>query len=99
MKPQKIKLYLLSRVLQEDKKTSLQREIISKINKSRRKSLDNDTLEVYEHLVELSDKVSYRIPLSFPEIIFLSKYYRSHKNELSGKSVRYVLLYLIAFWV
>jgi len=69
--------------IQADTNLSLQRQLTDQTR-------DNDELlERYTALVKISDKIKYKQSLSSSEAIFGARYYRSLKNELAGKTLRY----------
>jgi hypothetical protein len=69
--------------IQADTNLSLQRQLTDKAR-------DNDELlERYTALVKIADKIKYKQSLSSSEAIFGARYYRSLKNELAGKTLRY----------
>ena len=84
-----IKLFVLSIFVQVDKNRSLQRSISDLNSNGPRDAADNSDAELYSHLLLLSDKALFKTGLSFPEILFLAKYYVSYKNERDGRTVRY----------
>lgn len=69
--------------IQADTNLSLQRQLTDQTR-------DNDELlERYTALVKISDKIKYKQSLSSSEAILGARYYRSLKNELAGKTLRY----------
>ena len=69
--------------IQADTNLSLQRQLTDKAR-------DNDELlERYTALVKIADKIKYKQSLSSSEAILGARYYRSLKNELAGKTLRY----------
>ncbi|MDA8824331.1 hypothetical protein N9N17_00360 [Schleiferiaceae bacterium] len=69
--------------IQADTNLSLQRQLTDQTR-------DNDELlERYTALVKISDKIKYKQSLSSSEAILGARYYRSLKNELTGKTLRY----------
>ncbi|MDA8769616.1 hypothetical protein N9M75_02030 [Schleiferiaceae bacterium] len=69
--------------IQADTNLSLQRQLTDKAR-------DNDELlERYTALVKIADKIKYKQYLSSSEAILGARYYRSLKNELAGKTLRY----------
>jgi len=69
--------------LQADTNLSLQRKLTDQ------EGLDNVLLERYSALVKIADKIKYKQSLSSSEVILGARYYRSLKNELAGKTLRY----------
>ncbi|MDB2435970.1 hypothetical protein N9W65_03220 [Schleiferiaceae bacterium] len=69
--------------IQADTNLSLQRQLTDQTR-------DNDELlERYTALVKIADKIKYKQSLSSSEAILGARYYRSLKNELTGKTLRY----------
>ena len=69
--------------IQADTNLSLQRQLTDKAR-------DNDELlERYTALVKIADKIKFKQSLSSSEAILGARYYRSLKNELAGKTLRY----------
>ncbi len=69
--------------IQADTNLSLQRQLTDQTR-------DNDELlERYTALVKIADKIKYKQSLSSSEAILGARYYRSLKNELAGKTLRY----------
>ena len=69
--------------IQADTNLSLQRQLTDKAR-------DNDELlERYTALVKIADKIKYKQSLSSSEAVLGARYYRSLKNELAGKTLRY----------
>lgn len=69
--------------IQADTNLSLQRQLTDQTR-------DNDELlERYTALVKISDKIKYKQSLSSSEAVLGARYYRSLKNELAGKTLRY----------
>ena len=69
--------------LQADTNLSLQRKLTDQ------EGVDNVLLERYSALVKIADKIKYKQSLSSSEAILGARYYRSLKNELAGKTLRY----------
>ncbi len=69
--------------IQADTNLSLQRQLTDQAR-------DNDALlERYTAIVKIADKIKYKQSLSSSEAILGARYYRSLKNELTGKTLRY----------
>lgn len=69
--------------IQADTNLSLQRQLTDQAR-------DNDALlERYTAIVKIADKIKYKQSLSSSEAILGARYYRSLKNELAGKTLRY----------
>lgn len=69
--------------IQADTNLSLQRQLTDQAR-------DNEELlERYTALVKIADKIKYKQSLSSSEAILGARYYRSLKNELAGKTLRY----------
>ena len=69
--------------IQADTNLSLQRQLTDQAR-------DNDELlERYKALVKIADKIKFKQSLSSSEAILGARYYRSLKNELAGKTLRY----------
>ena len=86
-------LYLLSLFVQVDQKKSLQRGVRTKDRGVATGHLDFSYEELYSRLVFLSDKTRFQRGLTFPEKVFLAKYYASYKNERDGRTIRYTESY------
>ena len=69
--------------LQADTNLSLQRKLTDQ------EGVDNVLLVRYSALVKIADKIKYKQSLSSSEAILGARYYRSLKNELAGKTLRY----------
>ena len=77
----RIKLFKL--FIQSDTNLSLQRQLTDL------EGVDNVLLERYSALVKIAYKIKYKQSLSSSEAILGARYYRSLKNELAGKTLRY----------
>ena len=77
----RIKLFKL--FIQSDTNLSLQRQLTDQ------EGVDNALLERYSALVKVADKIKFTQSLSTSEVLFGARYYRSLKNELTGKTLRY----------
>ena len=77
----RIKLFKL--FIQSDTNLSLQRQLTDQ------EGVDNVLLERYSALVKIADKIKYTQSLSTSEVLLGARYYRSLKNELTGKTLRY----------
>ena len=77
----RIKLFKL--FIQSDTNLSLQRQLTDQ------EGVDNALLERYSALVKVADKIKFTQSLSTSEVVLVARYYRSLKNELTGKTLRY----------
>ena len=77
----RIKLFKL--FIQSDTNLSLQRQLTD------HEGVDNVLLERYSALVKIADKIKHTQSLSTSEVLLGARYYRSLKNELTGKTLRY----------
>ena len=77
----RIKLFKL--FIQSDTNLSLQRQLTDQ------EGVDNALLERYSALVKVADKIKFTQSLSTSEVVLGARYYRSLKNELTGKTLRY----------
>ena len=77
----RIKLFKL--FIQSDTNLSLQRQLTD------HEGVDNVLLERYSALVKIADKIKRTQSLSTSEVLLGARYYRSLKNELTGKTLRY----------
>ena len=69
--------------IQIDTNESLQR----KINVSKGK--DPTVTEQYQRIVSIADQIKFKKPLTFNDQITGARYYRTLKNELAGRTLRY----------
>ena len=69
--------------IQIDTNESLQRKI--------RVSKDTDpaVTEQYQRIVSIADQIKFKKPLTFNDQITGARYYRTLKNELAGRTLRY----------
>jgi hypothetical protein len=77
----RIKIFKL--FIQSDTNLSLQRQLTDQ------EGVDNALLELYSALVKVADKIKFTQSLSTSEVVLGARYYRSLKNELTGKTLRY----------
>ena len=79
-------VHLLRPFLQKDRKTSMQRAIIS----TKKSHSNHDVLkENYNRLVLVADRIKYKRGLSLTDAKFAATYYKSIQNELDGKTLRF----------
>ena len=69
--------------IQADTNMSLQREL------SQAKAVDASRKQIYDAIVKIADKIKFKTALSSKERFLAARYYRTLKNELSGKTRRY----------
>ena len=69
--------------IQVDTNMSLQREL------SQAKAVDESMKQTYNAIVKIADKIKFKTTLSTSERFLAARYYRTLKNELSGKTMRY----------
>ena len=76
-------LKILKIFIQTDTNMSLQREL------SQSKAVDASRKQTYDAIVKIADKIKFKTALSSKERFLAARYYRTLKNELSGKTMRY----------
>lgn len=69
--------------VQKDTNQSLQRKLVVQAGNSSAGSKE------YQKIISIADKVKFQKNISFKECLFAAQYYRSLKNELSGRTLRY----------
>ena len=69
--------------VQIDTNMSLQREL------SQAKAVDESMNQTYNAIVKIADKIKFKTVLSPNERFLAARYFRTLKNELSGKTIRY----------
>ena len=69
--------------VQTDTNMSLQREL------SQAKAVDESMKQTYDAIVKIADKIKFKTALSPNERFLAARYFRTLKNELSGKTIRY----------
>ena len=69
--------------IQIDTNESLQRKILVS------KDTDPAVTEQYQRIVSIADQIKFKKPLTFSDQITGARYYRTLKNELSGRTLRY----------
>ena len=74
---------LLKVFIQTDTNMSLQRAM------SQTDSVDETTKQTYTAVVNIADKIKFKSTLTSKERVLAARYFRTLKNELSGKTVRY----------
>ena len=77
------RIKILKVFIQTDTNRSLQREL------SDGKVFDESKKQTYDSIVKIADKIKFKTALSGKERVLAARYYRTLKNELSGKTVRY----------
>lgn len=77
------RIKILKVFIQTDTNRSLQREL------SEGKVFDESKKQTYDSIVKIADKIKFKTALSGKERVLAARYYRTLKNELSGKTVRY----------
>ena len=53
------------------------------------KVFDESKKQTYDSIVKIADKIKFKTALSAKERVLAARYFRTLKNELSGKTVRY----------
>jgi uncharacterized pyridoxamine 5'-phosphate oxidase family protein len=74
---------LMKVFIQTDTNMSLQRAM------SQTDSVDETTKQTYTAVVNIADKIKFKSTLTSKERVLAARYFRTLKNELSGKTVRY----------
>lgn len=74
---------ILKVFVQVDTNMSLQREL------SQAKTVDDSKKQTYEAIVKIADKIKFKTALSQKERFLAARYFRTLKNEISGKTMRY----------
>ena len=74
---------ILKIFIQTDTNMSLQREL------SQAKTVNASRKQTYDAIVNIADKIKFKTALSSKERFLATRYYRTLKNELSGKTMRY----------
>ena len=74
---------ILKIFIQTDTNMSLQREL------SQAKAVDASRKQTYDAIVNIADKIKFKTALSSKERFLAARYYRTLKNELAGKTMRY----------
>ena len=74
---------ILKVFIQTDTNMSLQREL------SQAKAVDASRKQIYDAIVKIADKIKFKTALSPNERFLAARYFRTLKNELSGKTIRY----------
>lgn len=74
---------ILKVFIQTDTNMSLQREL------SQAGAVDEARKQTYDSIVKIADKIKFKTALSTKERLLAARHYRTLKNELSGKTVRY----------
>lgn len=69
--------------IQIDTNESLQRKI--RVSKG----TDASVTEQYQRIVSIADQIKFKKPLTFNDQITGARYYRTLKNELAGRTLRY----------
>ena len=69
--------------IQIDTNESLQRKI--RVSKDK----DPAVTEQYQRIVSIADQIKFKKPLTFNDQITGARYYRTLKNELAGRTLRY----------
>ena len=69
--------------IQIDTNESLQRKI--RVSKDTYPSVT----EQYQRIVSIADQIKFKEPLTFSDQITGARYYRTLKNELSGRTLRF----------
>ena len=77
------RIKILKVFIQTDTNMSLQRAM------SQTDSVDETTKQTYTAIVNIADKIKFKTALSSKERFLAARYYRTLKNELSGKTMRY----------
>ena len=77
------RIKILKVFIQIDTNMSLQREL------SEGKVFNESKKQTYDSIVKIADKIKFKTALSGKERVLAARYYRTLKNELSGKTVRY----------
>ena len=71
---------------QKDRRISLQRAVASGRNNN---SVTEEIERKYQRIIQIADSIKYKRVLSFEEAKFAAAYFRSLKNELDGKTLRF----------
>ena len=77
------RIKILKVFIQTDTNRSLQREL------SEGKVFDESKKQTYDSIVKIADKIKFKTALSAKERVLAARFFRTLKNELSGKTVRY----------
>ena len=77
------RIKILKVFIQTDTNMSLQRKM------SEVETVDESTKEIYNTIVNIADKIKFKNTLSTKERVLAARYFRTLKNELSGKTIRY----------
>ena len=77
------RIKILKVFIQTDTNMSLQREL------SQAKTVNASRKQTYDAIVNIADKIKFKTALSSKERFLAVCYYRTLKNELSGKTMRY----------